>query len=136
MGAGERLSIPTSLTDLVSARLAALSADVREVLEPVALLSEPTVSLVEAVASDGEAVRGRLRAAEAAAIVEMNEERVRFSHPLLAARVEAELDPRGGDRCIAGSRNSSATRSSAPGILLSARTGPPRGSPGNWRTLP
>ena len=94
MGAGERLSIPTSLTDLVSARLAALSADVREVLEPVALLSEPTVSLVEAVASDGEAVRGRLRAAEAAAIVEMNEERVGFSHPLLAARVEAELDPR------------------------------------------
>ena len=39
-------------------------------------------------------VRGRLRAAEAAAIVELNEERVRFSHPLLAARVEAELDPR------------------------------------------
>ena len=37
---------------------------------------------------------GRLRAAEAAAIVEMDEERVRFSHPLLAARVEAELDPR------------------------------------------
>ena len=86
--------IPTSLTDLVSARLAALSADVREVLEPVALLSEPTVSIVEAVASDGATVRGRLRAAEAAAIVELNEERVRFSHPLLAARVEAELDPR------------------------------------------
>jgi DNA-binding CsgD family transcriptional regulator len=93
-GAGERLSIPTSLTDLVSARLAALSADVREVLEPVALLSEPTVAIVEAVASDGVTVRGRLRAAEAAAIVELNEERVRFSHPLLAARVEAELEPR------------------------------------------
>ena len=92
--AGERLTIPTSLADLVSARLAALSADVREVLEPVALLSEPTVSIVEAVASDGATVRGRLRAAEAAAIVELNDERVRFSHPLLAAQVEAELDPR------------------------------------------
>jgi DNA-binding CsgD family transcriptional regulator len=92
-GAGERLSIPTSLTDLVSARLAALSAEVREVLEPVALLSEPTVSIVELV-SGGVTVRGRLRAAEAAAIVELNEERVRFSHPLLAAQVEAELEPR------------------------------------------
>ena len=92
--AGEQLSIPTSLNDLLSARLAALSADVREVLEPVALLSEPTVSIVEAVVSDGATVRGRLRAAEAATIVESTEERVRFSHPLLAARVEAELDPR------------------------------------------
>ena len=92
--AGERLTVPTSLTELVSTRLAALPVEVREVLEPVALLSEPTVSIVEAVASDGATVRGRLRAAEAAAIVELNEERVRFSHPLLAARVEAELDPR------------------------------------------
>ena len=63
-------------------------------LEPVALLSEPTVSIVEAVAVDSDTVLGRLRAAEAAAIVELNEERVRFSHPLLAARVEAELEPR------------------------------------------
>ena len=93
-GAGERLSIPTSLTDLVSARLAALSAAVREVLEPVALLSQPTVSIVEAVASDGATVLGRLRAAEAAAIVELEDERVRFSHPLLAAQVEIELEPR------------------------------------------
>lgn len=92
--AGERLTVPTSLTELVSTRLAALPVDVREVLEPVALLSEPTVSIVEAVASDGATVRGRLRAAEAAGVVQLNEERVRFSHPLLAARVEAELDPR------------------------------------------
>ena len=63
-------------------------------LEPVALLSEPTVSIVEAVASDAATVLGRLRAAEAAAILELDDERVRFSHPLLAARVEAELDPR------------------------------------------
>ena len=50
----ERLTIPTSLTGLVSARLAALPEDVREVLEPVALLSKPTVSIVEAVASDAD----------------------------------------------------------------------------------
>ena len=40
-GARERLTVPTSLSGLVSGRLAALSEDVREVLEPVALLSEP-----------------------------------------------------------------------------------------------
>ena len=92
--AGERLAVPTSLSALVSARLAALPEEVREVLEPVALLGEPTVSLVEAVAPDPAAVLGCLRAAEAAGIVELDDERVRFSHPLLAARVEAELEPR------------------------------------------
>ena len=93
-GAGERLTVTTSISGLVSARLAALSEDVREVLEPVALLSQPTVSIVEGVASDTRTVRGRLRTAEAAAVVELDDERVRFSHPLLAACVEAELDPR------------------------------------------
>jgi DNA-binding CsgD family transcriptional regulator len=92
-GAGARLTVPTSLTELVSTRLAALAAEVREVLDPVALLSEPTVSIVEAVDSDPVTVFARLRTAEAAAILELGEERVRFSHPLLAARVEAELDP-------------------------------------------
>ena len=93
-GAGERLTIATSLSSLVSARLAALSEDVREVLEPVALLSKPTVSIVEAVASDPTTVRRRLRTAEATEIVELDDDRVRFSHPLLAACIEAELDPR------------------------------------------
>jgi DNA-binding CsgD family transcriptional regulator len=93
-GPSERLTVPTSLTDLVSARLAALSDEVREVLEPVALLSNPTVSIVEAVAPDTTSTRGRLGTAEAAAIVELDEERIRFSHPLLAACVEAQLDPR------------------------------------------
>jgi predicted ATPase len=89
-----RLSVPTSLAGLVSARLAALPEDVREVLEPVALLSEPTVTIIEMVATDGATVLRRLRAAEAATVLQLDEERVRFSHPLLAARVEAELEPR------------------------------------------
>jgi hypothetical protein len=91
--AGARLTVPTSLTELVSARLAALPADVRRVLEPVALLSEPTVSIVAGVDSDPLTVFARLRTAEGAAILELDEERVRFGHPLLATRVEAELDP-------------------------------------------
>ncbi len=94
LSAGDRLAVPTSLTELVSARLATLPEGVREVLEPVALLSEPTVSIIESVAPDPATVLARLRAAEAAAILELDEERVRFSHPLLAARVKAELEPR------------------------------------------
>jgi hypothetical protein len=89
-----RLSVPRSLTELVLARLGALSGEVREVLEPVALLGAPTVSIVEAASSDRATARGRLRRAEAAGILELDGERVRFSHPLLAAHVEAELDPR------------------------------------------
>ena len=89
------LTIPASLTGLVSARLAALPEDVREALEPIALLSEPTISIVEAVASDPTTVLERLREAQAVSILELDDdERVRFSHPLLAAQVESELDPR------------------------------------------
>ena len=89
------LAIPASLSGLVSARLAALPEDVREALEPIALLSEPTISIVEAVASDPTTVLERLREAQAVGILELDDdERVRFSHPLLAAQVESELEPR------------------------------------------
>ena len=89
------LAIPASLSGLVSARLAALPEDVREALEPIALLSEPTISIVEAVASEPTAVLERLREAQAVGILELDDdERVRFSHPLLAAQVESELEPR------------------------------------------
>ena len=125
-GAGERLTIPTSLTELVSARLAALPEDVREVLEPVALLSEPTVSIVEAVA-----VRHRRRCSGGFA---RPRPRRSWSWTTTSAFVSATpCWPRrsrrsstlgGGDRSIAASRSSSATPSSAPGILLWARDGP------------
>ena len=74
--------MPRSLSELVSARLAAVPTGVREVLEPVALLSEATVALVEAVIPERATVVGRLRTAEEAGILELHEERVRFSHPL------------------------------------------------------
>jgi DNA-binding CsgD family transcriptional regulator len=89
--AGERLAVPTSLSGLVSARLAGLPEEVREALEPLALLGEPTVATVAAVAGDPATAARRLHAAELAGIVELSDERVRFSHPLLAAAVEAAL---------------------------------------------
>ena len=56
-----------------------------------------------------------------------NDERVRFSHPLLAARVEAELEPGGAGRCIVAWRSWSTTPSSAHGTSRSARTALERG---------
>ena len=116
-GAGERLTVPTSLTELVSARLAALPVEVREVLEPVALLSEPTVSIVEAVASDPATVRGRLRAAEAAAILELE----RGACPL--------QPPPAGRACRGGARPSSAAIAASPPRGARRRPGAARPAP-------
>src|SRR5438876_299920 len=81
---GEWLAVPPTLAGLCAARLAALPDDVREVLETIALLGAPMVTIVEAVASDATSVRPRLIAAEAASVIERDGQRVRFSHPLLA----------------------------------------------------
>ena len=94
LGADGRVPFPGSLDELVSARLAALSMEVREVLETVALLARPTVAVVEELVSEAGTVNGRLREAAEAGIVVLDGERVRFSHPLLAARVHEELEPR------------------------------------------
>src|SRR6185437_15992726 len=68
-GAGERLSIPTSLTELLSARLAGLPPEVRALLEPVALLSRPTLPVVAAAVDSRKTVLQRLGTAEDAAIL-------------------------------------------------------------------
>ena len=133
-GAGERLTVPTSLTGLVSARLAALSEEVREVLEPVALLGEPTVSIVEAVASDtgdgawdGFAPQRLRRSSSSTTSVFVS------ATPCWprASRPSSSLS--GGDRSIAGSPSWSAIPSSAPGTLRSARAGRRPESPTSWR---
>ena len=122
---GRAADVPTSLTGLVSARLAALSEDVREVLEPVALLSEPTVSIVEAVASDPTTVRGRLRDSRGRGDPGARRRDVFVSATPCWPRASRRSSTlAGGDRSIAGSRSSSATPSSAPGTLRWARDGP------------
>jgi hypothetical protein len=87
------LTIPASLTGLVSARLTALPEDVREALEPIALLGEPTISVVGQWRPTA-TVLERLREAKPFILELDDDERIRFSHPLLAAQIESELDPR------------------------------------------
>jgi DNA-binding CsgD family transcriptional regulator len=88
---GEELPIPSDLGELLHARLADLSAGALAVSRAVAALADPTVTLVEA------AVGARLDAGLAevldARILELDGERLRFTHPLLGSAVAARQTP-------------------------------------------
>lgn len=82
---GESLPVPDSLHLLVGARLARLPASTREILLAAAALSSPTVPLIEAVLGSRPLDR-----ALAAGVIEVDGERVRFTHPLLASVIYSE----------------------------------------------
>ena len=81
--AGQRLRIPAGLIEAVGARLATLPEDASDVLLAVAALARPTVELVAAAHGDTERVRAAISAAVANEIIELDDSRVRFTHPLL-----------------------------------------------------
>jgi tetratricopeptide (TPR) repeat protein len=89
---GVRLPVPESLQELVRARVTALERPLKELLLVVASLSEPTVSMVEEVTAAGPA-RSRLEAAVAAGVLELDGDRIFFTHPLLASAVYSEATP-------------------------------------------
>ncbi len=80
--------IPASLRELVGARLALLAEDARDLVRIASALSRPTATLLDAVTGNdtGQAVEAAVRAG----VVELDGERVRFSHPLLASVAYAE----------------------------------------------
>lgn len=82
-------ALPGSLANAVRARLADLDV---EVLLAVAVAADPTAELVMRV-FDGVDAIGRLEAAERAGVVRIDGQRIRFTHPLLAAGVEAAVSP-------------------------------------------
>jgi DNA-binding CsgD family transcriptional regulator len=83
---GSPLPLPESLPEVVGARLAPASAQVRATLLVAATLSRPTPAAVEAA---GGAVDD-LREAERLGIVRLDGDLVRFAHPLLAAEIHGE----------------------------------------------
>ena len=91
--AGTRLPVPDALRELVHGRVLELPTESREFLRAAAALSQPTVGLVEQ-ATGVPAERG-LAPAVAADIVELENDRIRFTHPLLAASVYESVDPSG-----------------------------------------
>ena len=86
--AGEPL--PGMLGTLVQERLAVLPDETRAALLVASALSQPTLALVaDAVGGESE---GRLAPALEANVIELEGERIRFSHPLLGSGIYAEAD--------------------------------------------
>jgi ATP/maltotriose-dependent transcriptional regulator MalT len=80
----EALELPRSLDGLIDARLACLDPAADETTLYAAALAQPTVRVL--VAANGpERTRAGLEAAEAAGVLEVADDTIRFAHPLLAA---------------------------------------------------
>ena len=88
---GEELPIPFDLDELLHERLDGLSAPALEVARAVAALADPTVATVEAAV--GARFDAGLAEALKARILELDGERLRFTHPLLGSAVAARQTP-------------------------------------------
>jgi DNA-binding CsgD family transcriptional regulator len=82
---GDDLPIPDTLDDLLHERLDGLSPAARDAARAVAALAEPTSALVESAL--GAAGATGLDDAVRAGVLELDGERVRFTHPLLGSAV-------------------------------------------------
>ena len=89
--ARRRASDPLDLDELLQARLDGLGAEALEVAHVVAALADPTVALVEAAVGAG--FDAGLAEALDARILELDGERLRFTHPLLGSAVAARETP-------------------------------------------
>jgi DNA-binding CsgD family transcriptional regulator len=86
---GRDLPVPERLRDLLDARLARLAPRTRATLLLAAGLSRPTTALVARAADDAATAAEALAEGEAAGIISIDDDRVRFSHPLFASVVQA-----------------------------------------------
>src|SRR5215217_4299008 len=82
---GAELPVPETLEELVLERLRTLTPEAEEACRIAAASSEPTVALVEAVAGSAAGLEDALQAR----VLELDGQRVRFTHPLLASAVAA-----------------------------------------------
>jgi DNA-binding CsgD family transcriptional regulator len=88
--AGEPLPVSGELRQLLGARLGALSDDEQEALRVAASVPQPTVGLVADAVGPG--ARQSLRHAVDAELIELEDDRIRFVHPLFASAVYRETD--------------------------------------------
>jgi len=89
--AGRPLPVPDSLHDLVHGRLLALPPESRDFLAAAAAHAHPTIAITET--ASGVARAAGLVPAFDARIVEIDGDRIRFTHPLLAAGALETADP-------------------------------------------
>jgi DNA-binding CsgD family transcriptional regulator len=143
--AGANVALPDSLSALVTERLRVLPARVRNTLVAVAALAAPSVTLLEPL---GAAVVDDIELAEKQGVVELDGDRIHFTHPLLApasygalplhrrrrlhrrlAELDVDLEERarhlaiaatGPDEGIAGALDAAAAHARARGAALVA----------------
>jgi DNA-binding CsgD family transcriptional regulator len=85
---GRELPIPSTLEALIGERLEMLTPEAEEVCRVVAALAEPGADLVEASVERGAAgVEDALRAQ----VLEVEGERIRFTHPLFASAIAGRI---------------------------------------------
>ncbi|HEU0248095.1 MAG TPA: AAA family ATPase [Gaiellaceae bacterium] len=89
--AGQPLPVPESLHELVHGRVLALTPESRDFLLAAAAHAHPTISITEEASGVGRGVG--LTPALNARIVELDGDRIRFTHPLLAAGAYETADP-------------------------------------------
>jgi DNA-binding CsgD family transcriptional regulator len=87
------LSVPNSLGELVTARVAAISAELMPLLQVASALERPTRSVLAAALEDGDEPDELIaRAVRAEALTQGDGElEIRFAHPLLAAAVYFDM---------------------------------------------
>jgi hypothetical protein len=83
--AAAAVRVPASLQELLGARLARLRTDVGDVLLEIAALARPTVQLVTAAHGSERCALDALDAAVIEGVVEIDDARVGFTHPLLGS---------------------------------------------------
>jgi DNA-binding CsgD family transcriptional regulator len=88
-GAAHQLHFPATLREVVHERLESLPPGERELLLGVAALSHPTLELLDKAAGPGVTESSLSRALETQ-VVELDGERVRFTHPLLGSVLYAD----------------------------------------------
>jgi ATP/maltotriose-dependent transcriptional regulator MalT len=80
-----RLPIPATLTESIETRLAALPTRIRNLMLVIAALSHPTISLIRGAAERPDSLESDLDRATRDGLIQVDGERIRFAHPLLAS---------------------------------------------------
>jgi DNA-binding CsgD family transcriptional regulator len=91
--AGRTLPVSESLHELLDGRLARLPTETGDVVLFAAALARPTIELVSAAHGDPASVLEALPSATQAGVLELDESRIRFSHPLLASICYEQAPP-------------------------------------------
>ena len=91
--AGRTLPVSESLHELLDGRLARLPTETGDVVLFAAALARPTIELVSTAHGDPASVLEAVTTAAQAGVLELDDSRIRFSHPLLASICYEQAPP-------------------------------------------